>query len=226
MNEYVQAMVLGVDPAWRRLGGAQRAASAAAFAEVLASRTDVVTATYELIGRRAAADILVWRLAPSVDALDEEAARLLRTGVGRWLSVRDSFLGRIGESQYVARPTSQEQSTFAGDRARYLIVYPFTKSVEWYLLPREVRQGSMNEHMRVGRGFPQVRQLLAYSFGLDDHDFLVAYETDDLPAFSDLIRELRATDARRSTVRDRPVLLGVHRPMPEILELLGAADTD
>lgn len=226
MNEYVQAMVLGVDPAWRRLGGAQRAASAAAFAEVLASRSDVVTATYELIGRRAAADILVWRLAPSVDALDEEAARLLRTGVGRWLSVRDSFLGRIGESQYVARPTSQEQSTFAGDRARYLIVYPFTKSVEWYLLPREVRQGSMNEHMRVGRGFPQVRQLLAYSFGLDDHDFLVAYETDDLPAFSDLIRELRATDARRSTVRDRPVLLGVHRPMPEILELLGAADTD
>lgn len=226
MNEYVQAMVLGVDPAWRRLGGAQRAASAAAFAEVLASRTDVVTATYELIGRRAAADILVWRLAPSVDALDEEAARLLRTGVGTWLSVRDSFLGRIGESQYVARPTSQEQSTFAGDRARYLIVYPFTKSVEWYLLPREVRQGSMNEHMRVGRGFPQVRQLLAYSFGLDDHDFLVAYETDDLPAFSDLIRELRATDARRSTVRDRPVLLGVHRPMPEILELLGAADTD
>ncbi|MEW5990630.1 MAG: chlorite dismutase family protein [Chloroflexota bacterium] len=224
MNQYVQAMVLGLDPTWRRLDGATRAAGAAAFAEVIEGRNDVVTATYEMIGRRAAADILVWRLAPSVDVLDDEAARLLRTGVGRWLSVRESFLGRISESQYVARPTSQEQSLFAGDRARYLIVYPFTKSVEWYLLPREVRQGSMNEHMRVGRAYPQVRQLLAYSFGLDDHDFLVAYETDDLPAFSELVRELRATDARRSTVRDTPILLGVHRPMSEILELLGAAD--
>jgi len=124
----------------------------------------------------------------------------------------------------------QEAVLFAkcgeGDRARYLIVYPFTKSTEWYLTSREVRQGSMNEHMRVGHTYPQVRQLLANSFGLDDQDFLVAYETDDLPAFSALVRDLRGTDGRRSTVRDTPILLGVHRPAPEIVELLGASEAE
>ena len=184
---------------------------------------DVITETYSMIGIKAGAELLVWRLAPSFDALESAAARLLRSGLGRWLSVRESFVGLIRESQYVARPTSQEQSMFAGERSRYLIVYPFTKSTDWYLLPREIRQGSMNEHMRIGHTYPQVRQLLAYSFGLDDQDFVVAYETDDLPAFSALVRDLRATEGRRSTVRDTPILTAVHRPIGEILDLLGAA---
>src|SRR5207302_23310 len=83
-------------------------------------------------------------------------------------------------------------------------VYPFTKSSDWYLLGKEARQGIMNEHMRVGHEHPEVRQLLANSFGVDDMDFLVAYETDDLPAFGDLVRALRGTDSRRSTVRAPP----------------------
>jgi chlorite dismutase len=80
--------------------------------------------------------------------------------------------------------------------------------------------------MRVGHTYPQVRQLLAYSFGLDDQDFLVAYETDELPAFSALVRDLRATESRRSTLRDTPILLGIHRPAAEIVELLGAPGGD
>jgi chlorite dismutase len=169
---------------------------------------------------------VVWQLAGSVDALEEESARLLRSGLGRWMIVRESFTGLISDSQYVVRPTTQEQSLFEGDRARYLIVYPFTKTTDWYLTSREVRQGSMNEHMRVGHTYPQVRQLLAYSFGLDDQDFVVAYETDELPAFSALVRDLRATESRRSTLRDTPILLGIHRPAAEIVELLGASGAD
>jgi chlorite dismutase len=80
----------------------------------------------------------------------------------------------------------------------------------------------MNEHMRVGHSYPQVRQLLASSFGVDDMDFLVAYETDDLAAFGELVRELRSTESRRSTVRDTPILTAVHRPLEEIARLLGA----
>jgi chlorite dismutase len=80
----------------------------------------------------------------------------------------------------------------------------------------------MSEHIRVGRGYPAVRQLLAYSFGLDDQDFVVAYDTDDLAAFGDLVRELRGTESRRSTVDDRPILLGVRRSLPEIAAGLGA----
>ena len=223
---YVRALALGLDPAWRRLDAARRRSTADSFLEALAPGEGVVTETYSLIGLKRGIDLLVWQLAGSVDALEEESARLLRSGLGRWMTVRESFTGLIGDSQYVVRPTSQEQSLFEGDRARYLIVYPFTKSTDWYLTSREVRQGSMNEHMRVGHAYPQVRQLLAYSFGLDDQDFLVAYETDDLPAFSALVRDLRGTDGRRSTVRDTPILLGVHRPAPEIVELLGASEPE
>jgi chlorite dismutase len=101
-------------------------------------------------------------------------------------------------------------------------VYPFTKSADWYLLPQDERQRVMNEHMKVGHRYKEVRQLLASSFGVDDMDFLVAYETDDLPAFGELVRELRGTESRRSTVRDTPILTGVHRPVDEITRLLGA----
>lgn len=222
MTRYVHALALGLDPAWRRLPAADRTASARAFAATIGADPEVTTETYSLIGLKPGVDLLVWRLGPSVDALEEAAARTLRTGVGTWFEVRHSLLGVIRDSQYVKKPTSQEQSLFEGDRARYLIVYPFTKSADWYLTSREVRQGSMNEHMRVGHAYPQVRQLLAYSFGLDDQDFVVAYETDDLPSFSELVRELRATDGRRSTVRDTPILAAVHRPIGEILTLLGA----
>jgi chlorite dismutase len=157
-----------------------------------------------------------------LDGLEEAAAAALSSGLGRWLHVSESLLGVIQASQYVKRPTAQEQSLFSGERSRYLIVYPFTKSSDWYLLGRETRQGIMNEHMRVGHDYPQVRQLLAYSFGIDDQDFLVAYETDDLAVFGELVRALRSTESRRSTVRDAPILIGIRRPLAEITRLLGA----
>ncbi len=219
---YVHALALHLDPSWRRLPEADRDASGAAFAAVLDADPSVVTHTYSMIGLQPGAELLIWRLAPSVGALEEAAAAALRTGLGTWLSVHESLIGAIQPSQYVKNPTRQEQSLFEGDRSAYLVVYPFTKSTDWYLLGRDARQGIMNEHMRIGHKYPQVRQLLASSFGLDDQDFIVAYETDDLPGFVDLVRELRGSDSRRSTVRDTPILTAVHRPIGETLRLLGA----
>jgi chlorite dismutase len=219
---FVQALALGLDPAWRRLSRAERAEDAAAFADAVDGVRGVTTFTYSMIGLRPGVDVMLWRLAESLDELEAAAAAVLREGIGRSLSVTHSLLGIIQPSQYVKRPTEQEQSLFTGERSRYLVVYPFTKSAEWYLLGQAARQGIMNEHMRVGHEYPQVRQLLAYSFGIDDQDFLVAYETDDLVAFGNLVRDLRATESRRSTVRDTPILTCVHRPPVEIMELLGA----
>ena len=221
-TQLVQALALRLDPAWRRLPDAERSAGWEEFSSILAADESVVTHTYSTLGLRTGVDLLLWRLAPSLEALEGSAAALLRTGAGRWLTVSQSFLGLILPSQYVKRPTAQEQSLFSGERSRYLIVYPFTKDTSWYLLGREARQGVMNEHMRIGHNYPQVRQLLANSFGLDDMDFLVAYETDDLPAFSQLVRDLRGTESRRSTVRDTPILTAVHHSPGEIGELLGA----
>lgn len=222
---YIQALALGLDPAWRRQPDEARRDDGCEFATALeASRLeDAKTITYSSIGLEPGVDLLLWRMAPAVEVLESTAAALLRAGLGRWLTVRESLIGRISPSQYVRKPTEQEQSLFTGERSRFLVVYPFTKSTDWYLLSKEARQGVMNEHMRVGHQYPTVRQALAYSFGLDSQDFVVAYETDDLPAFSDLVRDLRATESRRSTVSDTPILLGIHRPIDEILALLGAS---
>jgi len=222
---YIQTLALGLDPAWRRLSDAERHDDGCGFAEAHATADldGVRSIPYSSVGLEAGVDLLFWRMAPTVDALEASAAGLLRAGLGRWLTVRHSFIGRIGPSQYVKKPTEQEQSLFGGERSRYLIVYPFTKSTDWYLQSREARQGVMNEHMRVGHDYPMVRQALAYSFGLDSQEFVVAYETDDLVAFGDLVRALRSTESRRSTVSDTPILLGIHRPLDEILSLLGAS---
>jgi chlorite dismutase len=221
---YIQALALGLDPAWRRRTDEERHDDGCRFGEAVATAEPegVRSISYSSVGLEPGVDLLFWRMAPSVDALEVAAARLMRVGLGRWLTARHSLIGRIGPSQYVRKPTEQEQSLFAGERSRYLVVYPFTKSTEWYLLSKEARQGIMNEHMRVGHEYPMIRQALAYSFGLDSQEFVVAYATDDLVAFGDLVRALRSTESRRSTVSDTPILLGIHRPMAEILGLLGA----
>ena len=221
-SRFVHALALGLDPAWRRLSPEERCQSAEELAGAVDVASGVTTHTYSMVGLQAGADLLLWSIAPSLDALEEKAASVLRSGMGRFMKVSESFLGIIQPSQYVKKPTPQEQSLFSGERSRYLIVYPFTKSTDWYLLGREARQGIMNEHMRIGHDFPEVRQLLANSFGVDDMDFLVAYETDDLPKFGELVRALRGTDSRKSTVRDTPLLTGIHRPIAEITALLGA----
>jgi len=221
---WIHAIGLRLEPAWRREPDASRTCDATDLiaTERETTASGIRTLTYASTGLEPDVDILLFRLAPAVDELQAAGARLLRRGLGRWLEVRHSFLGRIGSSQYVGKATSQERSVLDGDPARYLVVYPFTKSADWYLTSREARQGIMNEHMRVGRGYPAVRQLLAYSFGVDDQDFVVAYDTDDLVAFAELVRELRGTESRRSTVSDRPLLLGVHRSLEQIVADLGA----
>ncbi len=219
----VHTLALRLDPAWRRLPDDARRHDAATFLEAArAADARVRCYTYSMVGLRSDADLLLWRLGPSVAALEETAAGLLRSGLGRSLVATHAMTGLVRASQYVAKPTPQEQAMFSGERAAYLIVYPFVKTADWYLLARDDRQRMMNEHIKIGHQYPMVRQLLAYSFGLDDQEFIVAYETDDLRAFQDLVHALRATEGRRYTLRDTPILVGIHRPLPEILGLLGA----
>ena len=93
------------------------------------------------------------------------------------------------------------------------------KTAEWYLLPREERQRMMNEHIRVGKQYPEIRQLLLYSFGVQDQEFVVVYEMDDLRQFSDLVADLRAVEGRIYTERDTPLHTGLWRPPEETLAL-------
>ncbi len=100
-------------------------------------------------------------------------------------------------------------------------MYPFSKTTEWYLMSKEARQGMMNEHMRVGHEYAKVRQVLLYTTGLDDQEFVVAYETDDLFSYQSLLIALRSTEARRYTLKDQPIFTAIYRSMHEVLALLG-----
>lgn len=219
---FVQVLALRLDPAWRRLTDDERERDLAEFARAAGSAgRDVLTETYSLVGLRSDADLVLMRMAPSLERLEETAALLLRSGVGRWMSVARSFVGLVRPSRYVRKPGAQEQAITSGERAAYLVVYPFTKTHDWYRLSKDARQGMMNEHIRIGHEFPQVRQLLASSTGLDDQEFIVAYETEDLAAFQDLVIALRETEARRFTLSDQPILTAIHRPLEDITRLLG-----
>lgn len=221
-RQVVQILTLRLDPQWRCEPAARREEAASQWGSALRRIGAVVpTLTYSMIGLRPDAEVLLVRIADSLERLEETAAELLRTGTGAAMRVAHSFVGLIRPSRYVKKPSSQEQALVSGERARYLIVYPFTKTHDWYRLSPEARQSMMAEHIRVGHDFPQVRQLLAYSTGLDDQEFIVAYETDDLVAFQDLVTALRDTEARRYTLRDAPILTAVHRPVDDILALLG-----
>ncbi len=224
-ERFVHAWLLRLDPAWRRRSQTERRADVEGFCAA-AGRAEqrLMQHSYSTIGLRAEGDLLLWRMAERLEEIEESAGDLLSAGIGRWLTPAISMIGLTRPSQYVKRPTTQEQSLFSGERSKYLVVYPFTKSVEWYLAPAEERQAVMRGHMKVGHSYPQVRQLLAYSFGLDDQEFIVAYETDELVAFQDLVRDLRETESRRSTVRDTPIITGIHRPLGEILGLLSGPD--
>jgi chlorite dismutase len=136
-----------------------------------------------------------------------------------WIDLKDSLWGFTRPSQYSKARSKQEVDPFAPTRKQYLVIYPFSKTAEWYLMSREVRQGMMNEHIRIGKSYEDISQLLLYSFGLQDQEFVVVYETDDLARFSDLVNELRDTEARRHTSLDTPVHTAVYHPAEETLRL-------
>jgi chlorite dismutase len=118
--------------------------------------------------------------------------------------------GMTRPSQYSRAKSAQEVDPFADEeRGPYIVMYPFTKTADWYLLGPDTRQGMMNEHIRIGKQYAEIKQLLLYSFGLQDQEFVVVYETADLELFSKLVYDLRDTEARRYTKGDTPLHTGV-----------------
>ncbi|MBI1743647.1 chlorite dismutase family protein [Candidatus Acetothermia bacterium] len=218
----VQYLIFKLDSLWRRLPQEERHRGREEFAAAIQScAKEVMTYSYSLAGLKAGADLLLWRISPSLDMLQETTSQLMQTGLGRYLETAYSLLGLTRPSIYVRKPDAQEQAIFSAERGRYLIIYPFTKTPEWYLLSKETRQGMMNEHIRVGKEFSSIRQALIYSFGLDDQEFVVSYETERLEDFQDLVKALRETEGRRYTLKDTPIFVGVHRSLEETLALLG-----
>ena len=178
---------------------------------------------YQVFPTEAQADVLVWSAVSSGSAGDAAA---FFTGfaqaanpVRAYLQAATVLWGYTHQSQYTKTRSAQEIDPFGDQRKPYLIVYPFVKTADWYLMGREARQGFMNEHIRIGKQYEDIRQLLLYSFGLQDQEFVVVYETDDLARFSALVNELRSAEGRRYTLRDAPLHTAIYHPAEETLAL-------
>jgi chlorite dismutase len=178
---------------------------------------------YQVYPAHADADILVWSAA-GIDGREQvnhfftEYAR--KSNLHRHLiQPVQTLWGFTRPSEYTKTRSTQEIDPYAAERKPYLVIYPFVKTTEWYLMSKEARQGMMNEHIRIGKQFPEITQLLLYSFGLQDQEFIVVYETDDLSHFSNLVYELRSSEARRYTLRDTPVYTAIYHLPKETLAL-------
>jgi chlorite dismutase len=218
---FVQFLFYRLDPAWRRLPEAERACRASECAEAVESAAGVTTWAYSMTGLKAGTDLMLWKIGANLAELQAEAARLQRTTLGAYLEIERSYIGLVRLSTYTKRQTPQEQAVFAAERGSYLIIYPFTKTTDWYLLSKATRQGMMNEHIKIGHDYAHIKQVLVHSFGLDDQEFVVAYESEDLAEFQSLVMDLRSTDGRVYTQSDTPIYTCVHRPLRDALEMLG-----
>jgi chlorite dismutase len=221
-SQFVQYLFFKVDPAWRRLDTDVRERGRAEFVRALCdARSDVTAYGYSTLGLKVGADVMLWWKAATPDIAQRLTSTLLQTGFGRYCEISHSLWGFTRPSVYTKRRSAQEHALDEPTRLRYLVVYPFVKTIDWYLMSRDARQGMMNEHMRIGHDFADVRQVLLYTTGLDDQEFIVAYETDRLERHQELVIALRSTEARRHTLRDTPIFTAIHRPLEEALALVG-----
>ena len=222
-GQYVGYTFYRVDPAWRRLPVEERAAHKDAFAEVVehfAPRFEHLRC-YSLFGTRPDADFFLWKITERYADLGELAAALNATPLAGWLTTPHSYLATTKASQYTSARRARK---IVPQGSPYLVVYPFVKVRPWYALPAEERQRAMNEHIRIGREeFPGIKNHTTYSFGIDDQEFMTAFECDDPADFMHLMLRLRDSEASRYTERDTPIFVGTFTDVRTALDQLDGA---
>ena len=225
-RDFVKHSFFKVSSQWRRLPPGEREHSKNQFAEVVAEFSDRISiGSYSLVGTRGDVDFLLWKVSPTLEPINELLAQLNRTELGGHLEMPHSYLSMTRRSPYVDDHQHRAQEG-AADTMRilgrkYLFIYPFVKTHEWYQLPKDERQRMMNEHFVIGHRYPEVKISTAYSFGLDDQEFVLGFESDDASSFLDLVEELRSTEVRPYTLRDTPIFTCVNKPMRACLDDLG-----
>ena len=193
-----------------------------AWLEKEAKRREITITPYATLGLKNALTFMIWCRSEHAESVSELLPALLRTPLGQYLHLRQTYFGLVLPSRYSGRTAKPEQDMNQfPDRLPYLTLYPFTKTPEWYQLSEDNRRSIMGQHIKTGVQHPEIRQCLLYSTGLDDQEFIVAYETEDLPRFQSLVIDLRSTEARRYTLRDTPIFTAIHRPLEDVLSLVG-----
>jgi chlorite dismutase len=225
-RQFVNFIFFRVDRAFRALPADVKAEAKREFAEIVKRyQGPMIVLPYTTGGVKAGIDFMLWRIGFDLDPFQQMMTDINKSILGRYLDIPQSYLAMTKHSQYVDEHVHDGQE---GRRLRivpgkrpFLFVYPFVKTRDWYLLPMTERQRIMNEHIAIGHKYPRVKINTTYSFGLDDQDFVVAFESDTADEFLDLVQELRETESSKYTVRDTPMYTCRRASLEEMLETIG-----
>lgn len=228
-RQYVKFSFFKVTPEWRRLAIDERDRQIAEFRDVVerwAART--LVRCYSTMGTRGDVDFMIWQVSYELAETRAFASELMGTALAGWLTTPYSYLSMTKHSQYVEKYSGPGQdrvtrlSLAPGDH-KYLFVYPLTKAREWYGLSKEDRQAAMNQHIAIGHTYSSVKLNTTYSFGLDDQEFVLAFETDEPGDFLDLVQELRSSVSSAYTQIDVPIFTCAATTAAGMLEALAAS---
>jgi chlorite dismutase len=226
VNELYRYLTLTVSSEWRRQDERRRDEDKAEF-EAAAGGGGLPVHAYSLVGTRADADLLLWVIADELEAIRAWEARCAATRLWSYTSRPYAYLAARRPSPYLGDHRHQggeaeKPAGPAGDLP-YLVVYPMTKKRAWYALPREERTRVMAAHFATGHRYPDIRIHTGYSFGIDDQEFVVAFEVPDVRRFVALVADLRDTESSSYTERETPIFVGAAMPLREALDHIDGA---
>lgn len=217
---YLNFSFYKVDSKWRWLNDIGKEEAAKEFSSLIeVAHTKMKVRTYSTLGLRKESDFMIWSISESLEKIQVLASKVYSTVLGKYIEASEVYLSTSRPSIY----SNQVKPSFTkkDEPLKYNIVYPFIKSREWYLLPFDKRSEMMEEHINVGKKFPLIRLNTSYSFGISDQDFMLAFETDNLMDFQDLIIELRETQVSRYVLKDTPMIVCVHKNIFDIIKSFG-----
>jgi chlorite dismutase len=220
---YAKFTFFKLDPAWQRRAPEERAQDKREF---LAACEDFAhdrsVRAYSTVGTRGDTDLLLLSQSPVLEDLHTFHVVLAQSGLARWAHIPHSYLAMTKRSPYSESEARPELCT---SERKYLMVYPMDKKREWYRLPEDERRRVMAEHIKIGRTYPEITINTAYSFGIDDQEFVVSFEADDPGMFLDLVQELRSSESSAYTLRDTPIFTCVAMSVGHALDALDGAAT-
>jgi chlorite dismutase len=223
-REYVRFAFYKTGSEWRRLDADARREGAAEVENVVNRYAEgMMVRPYSTVGMRADTDLCFWTASHELASIQDFARDFGATRLGTLSDNTHSFLAMTKRSIYLETHShpGQERLHIKPSKAKYVFVYPFVKTRPWYRLPKQERQRIMDEHIGIGHKYPSVKINTTYSFGLDDQDFVVAFETNEPSDFLDLVMDLRDTEGSLYTVRDTPIFTCVSKPLSEVIADLG-----
>ena len=188
--------------------------------ENVINNSGIMYRTYSNLGLRDDADFLIWFAAKSVEEIQKVIEKIYKTVFGKYIIPSRTYLSCTRPSLYVQEQKAHGFVT-GNESKKHVIVYPFTKTREWYLLSKEKRQEIMDEHIEVSKKYPQVVLNTTYSFGIHDEDFMLAFEVDNIRDFQDLIMDLRETQVSSYVKNDIPMIVCVKKDIVPMISSLG-----